>query len=44
MDETISKALKTLNLLEVHGEQNLKLLLLAMQLIQSLQQPSGEVK
>lgn len=43
MDETISTILKTLNLLEVHGEQNLKLLLFAIQQVQTLQ-GNGEVK
>lgn len=43
MDETIKKVLNALNLLEVHGEQNLKLLLFAIQQVQTLQ-GNGEVK
>lgn len=44
MDETISKVLTVLNLLNVHGKQNLDLLLYAIQQLESLQKNSGEVK
>lgn len=44
MDETISKVLKALNLLEVHGKQNLMQLLFAMQELESLLGNGGEVK
>lgn len=44
MDETISKVLKALSLLEVHGKQNLMQLLYAMNQLESLLGNSEEVK
>ena len=44
MDETISKVLKALSLLEVHGKQNMLQLLFAMNQLESLLENSGEVK
>ena len=44
MDETIGKVLKALNLLNVHGKQNLDLLLFSIQQLESLLGNSGEVK
>lgn len=44
MDETIGKVLKALNLLNVHGKQNLDLLLFAMQQLESLLENSREAK